>query len=62
MSGPKDDPKDDPKDESDEEPKPGFSLSNILFGNVDKNGELIDGFLDKVCGHYLSLFCNCFAG
>ena len=38
----------DPKDESDEEIEPGFSLSSILFGNVDKNGELIDGFLDKV--------------
>ena len=45
----------DPKDESDEELEPGFSLSSILFGNVDKNGELIDGFLDKVSGQFCCL-------
>jgi len=39
-------------DESDEE-EPGFSLSSILFGNVDKDGELIDGFLDKETSKHL---------
>lgn len=36
------------EDQSDEELEPGFSLSSILFGNVNKDGELIDGFFDKV--------------
>lgn len=38
----------DAKDDSDDEVESGFSLSSILFGNVNKDGELIDGFLDKV--------------
>lgn len=28
--------------------RPGFSMSSILFGNFDKDGELIDDFLGKV--------------
>lgn len=43
----------DSKDDSNDEIESGFSLSNILFGNVNKDGELIDGFLDKVSNFFI---------
>ena len=43
----------DHNNESDEEEvKSGFSLSNVLFGNIDKDGCLIDGFFDEVSSVY----------